>query len=152
MLGPRAGAPTLITHPLQPSAMYEVVVAVDTDEARARRQAETVAALPASDASVHATILHDFTDNPEGGSVGQVAAVRRAREVLEAAGVEVTLRESSGDPATAIVELADELDADLICVAGRKRSPAGKALFGSVAQDVFLETERPVLLCSAADR
>jgi nucleotide-binding universal stress UspA family protein len=129
--------------------MYQVLLAIDADEDRAIVQAETVAALPAADDAIHATLFHDFTDNPQGGSVNQVAAVRRAREVLEAAGIEVTLEESSGDPGHEIVDLADELDADLICVAGRKRSPAGKALFGSVVQDVFLETERPVLLCSA---
>ena len=131
--------------------MYEVVIAIDTDEDRAIAQARTVAGLPGATESVHATLLHDFTDNPEGGSVGQVAAVRRAREVLEGAGIQVTLQESSGDPGSAIVDLADEVDADLICVAGRKRSPAGKAVFGSVTQDVFLGTDRPVLLVSAAD-
>ena len=129
--------------------MYEIVVAVDTSEARAIAQAEAVAGLPAGEGSVHATVLHDFTDNPQGASVSQVAAVRRATEVLEEAGIDVTLEESSGDPGRAIVELADDLDADLICLAGRKRTPAGKALFGSVTQDVFLGTDRPVLLCSA---
>lgn len=129
--------------------MYEIVIAIDTDEDRARAQARTVAGLPGTPDDVHATLLHDFTYNPEGGSVSQVAAVRRAREILEDAGIDVTLEESSGDPGRAIVDLADELDADLICLAGRKRSPTGKALFGSVVQDVFLETERPVLLCSA---
>ena len=129
--------------------MYEIVVAVDTNEARAVAQAETIAGLPTAADSVHATVLHDFTDNPQGASVGQVAAVRRATEVLEAAGIEVSLEESSGDPGRAIIELADDLDADLICLAGRKRTPAGKALFGSVTQDVFLGTDRPVLLCSA---
>lgn len=129
--------------------MYEIVIAIDTDEDRARVQARTVVGLPGASEEVHATLLHDFTYNPEGGSVSQVAAVRRAREILEDAGVDVTLEESSGDPGHAIVEVADGLDADLICLAGRKRSPAGKALFGSVTQDVFLETDRPVLLCSA---
>lgn len=129
--------------------MYEVVIAIDTDEDRARAQARTVAGLPGANESVHATLLHDFTYNPEGGSVSQVAAVRRAREILEEVGIDVTLEESSGDPGRAIIDLADERDADLICVAGRKRSPAGKALFGSVTQDVFLGTDRPVLLVSA---
>jgi nucleotide-binding universal stress UspA family protein len=129
--------------------MYEIVIAIDTDDDRAISQAETVAAMPGVPEDVHATLFHDFTDNPQGGSVSQVGAVRRAREVLEDAGIEVTLQESSGDPGRAIVDLADERDADLICLGGRKRSPAGKALFGSVVQDVFLETDRPVLLCSA---
>jgi nucleotide-binding universal stress UspA family protein len=127
--------------------MYEIVIGVDRNEARGVAQAEAITALPTA-GSVHATILHDFVSNPQGASVGQVAAVRRAREILEAGGIEVTLEESSGDPGRAIVELADELDADLICLGGRKRSPAGKALFGSVTQDVFLDTDRPILLVS----
>lgn len=127
--------------------MYEIVAGVDRSEARAVAQAETIAALPHT-GSVHVTILHDFTDNPEGASVSQVASVRRARDILEAADVDVTLEESSGDPGQAIVDLADEQDADLICLAGRKRSPTGKALFGSVTQDVFLATDRPILLVS----
>ncbi len=54
--------------------------------------------------------------------------------------------ESSGDPATEIVSYAGEIEADLISLAGRKRSPAGKAIFGSVSQAVFLNADRPVLL------
>ena len=128
--------------------MYEVVLGIDMDENRALAQAEAITKVPAPE-EIHATLLHDFTDNPSGASVHQVSAVRRAKERLETAGIEVTLAESSGDPASAILDVAEERDADLICVAGRKRSPAGKALFGSVTQSVFLGTERPVLVCSA---
>jgi len=47
----------------------------------------------------------------------------------------------------AIVEAAQEHDVDVIFLAGRKRSPAGKVLFGSVTQGVALSTERPVQIC-----
>jgi nucleotide-binding universal stress UspA family protein len=43
-----------------------------------------------------------------------------------------------------IVELAKNLDADLVLVGGRKRSPAGKAVFGSTAQEVMLNAPCPV--------
>jgi len=43
-----------------------------------------------------------------------------------------------------LVELAEELDADLALVGGRRRSPAGKAVFGSVAQEVLLKAPCPV--------
>nr|WP_276297158.1 hypothetical protein [Halomicroarcula sp. ZS-22-S1] len=48
--------------------------------------------MPLDTESVHVTLVHDFEENREGASVTQVAAVRRARELLEEAGVEVSPR------------------------------------------------------------
>ena len=131
--------------------MKDVLLGIDQSVDRAVAQAETVLDL-FDDEDIHAYLLHDFVDNPEGASVVQVDSVKRAKEVFEDAGVGVELREGSGDPAESIINYADDLDADAICVAGRKRSPAGKMLFGSVSQSVILNTERPVLLCSASHR
>lgn len=126
--------------------MYEVLLTVDRDEQRALSQARTVADLPDAPESVHAQILHVFTDNPSGASVNQIGAVRSAKELLESEGVEVSLLEESGDPAKTIVDTAEERDVDAIAVSGRKRSPAGKALFGSVTQQVVLESDLPVIV------
>lgn len=128
--------------------MYEIVLGIDNNEDRALAQAETVIDLPGAGEDIHATLFHDFTENPTGASVHQVASVRRAKERLEEAGIQVSLDESSGDPATEILDLADEQDADLVCLAGRKRTPTGKAIFGSVTQEVILSTDRAVLVCS----
>lgn len=129
--------------------MYEVLLAIDESEERALAQAEAVAALAEDRGDVNAVLLHVFTDNPNGASVHRVGAVRRARERLEAADVAVELAETSGDPAEQIIAHARERDADLVSVAGRKRSPAGKVLLGSVSQEVLLGTERPVLFSTA---
>lgn len=50
-----------------------------------------------------------------------------------------------GDPANEIIEYANEQDARYIVMAPRGRSPAGKALFGSVAQSILLEANCPVV-------
>lgn len=128
--------------------MKSVLLGIDENVERAVSQAETVLDLFEHD-SVRVYLLHDFVDNPEGASVTQVDSVKRAKEVFEDAGVTVELREGSGDPAESILETADDIDADAICVAGRKRTPTGKALFGSVSQSVILNTERPVLICDS---
>jgi len=126
--------------------MYHVLIALDEDESRGRSQAKAVTDLPAADSEVEATLLHTFTDNPGGASVTQVAGVRRAQEVLDEAGIETNVVETSGDPAEEILEVAREQDVDAIFVGGRKRSPAGKALFGSVVQSVVLDADRPVMV------
>jgi nucleotide-binding universal stress UspA family protein len=125
--------------------MNEVLVAVDDDVDRAVAQAEAILNLPWASDQLHVVILHVFGENPEGASVHQLGSVRRARERLEEAGVEVTLDESSDGPSEEILDLARELDVDLISVSGRERSPAGKALLGSVSQEVLLGADRPVL-------
>jgi nucleotide-binding universal stress UspA family protein len=131
------------------SHMYRILAAVGTDEERALEQADAIADLPHSDSDVAVTLFHDFTDNPEGASVHRVAAVRRAADRLEDAGVAVEYAESSGDAAEAILETAAEIDADLLCLAPRERTPTGKVLFGSVTQQVILNSTRPTLVVGA---
>ncbi|WP_297887992.1 universal stress protein [uncultured Halorubrum sp.] len=131
--------------------MYHVLLGVALeDEPRAIAQAKAVADLPAAPDEVTAHLCHVFQDNPEGASVHQLGTVRRAREVLEAAGVNCAHHEASGDPGEELVAAAEAVDADLICVSGRKRSPAGKAVFGSTTQTVVLNADRPVLTVPVA--
>lgn len=130
--------------------MSTVVAGIDTDADRARALANGIVTLPGADGT-HVVLVHSFDENPEGASVDQIGAVRRAREILEDHGVEVTLDESSGDTATGILDAAAEHDAELIAVTGRKRSPTGKAIFGSVTQDVVLSTDLPVLVCGTGE-
>lgn len=53
------------------------------------------------------------------------------------------------DLAGALLELVDSIDADLLVIGARRRSPMGKALLGSVAQTVILEANLPVLVVKA---
>lgn len=135
--------------------MYRVLLALDADEDRAAKAAEAVVALPCSDQEVEVEILnvfekfevrgegtvrsdqfYDADDYPESVDIATAA--------LEEAGVDVTQRREHGEPTETIVETADDIDADCIAMAGRKRTPTGKVIFGSVTQSVLLSASRPV--------
>ncbi|WP_248897265.1 universal stress protein [Haloplanus halobius] len=132
--------------------MYHVIIGVDDNEERAVACARAVAELPGAESGARVTLIHSFTDNPSGASATQLGSVRDATELLEEHDIEVSVTESSGDPAEQILDVAETEDADLIVVAGRKRSPTGKALFGSVTQSVILNTDRPVMVAGSPDQ
>ena len=141
--------------------MYRVLVPIDDDEGRARKQASFVAGLPNAAEEVEAHLLFVFTkgagseDMPDElrrfDSAERVASVRRAEEILEDAGVDYHLLEDSGRVANDILTDAENLDVDLIVLGGRKRSAASKVIFKSVTQDVLLNTDRPVTVTGGAD-
>jgi nucleotide-binding universal stress UspA family protein len=53
------------------------------------------------------------------------------------------------DLAGALLKLIDTVDADLLVIGARRRSPVGKALLGSVAQTLVLEADLPILVVKA---
>jgi len=126
--------------------MYHAIIGVDEDEQRAMACAEAVGALPGDVSEVEVTIVYSFTENPSGASATQVHSVREVEDYFDDEGIEYRVADTSGDPADRLLETAADNDADLIVVAGRKRSPAGKALFGSVTQEVILNADRPVMV------
>lgn len=141
--------------------MYDVLVPVHTNVERALSQAEYVATLANEGLDVHAYVLFVFTgeersaDTPSEmkrfDSPTRVEAVKRTMSVLDDADVEYTIQEDSGEVAADIMADAEGLDVDDIVLGGRKRSPAGKILFGSVTQEVLLNTDRPVTVTTASD-
>lgn len=50
-----------------------------------------------------------------------------------------------GSTTVTVVEYADEVDADYLVIGGRKRSPTGKAVFGSTTQSILLNSTVPVV-------
>jgi nucleotide-binding universal stress UspA family protein len=90
----------------------------------------------------------DIDPNSEEATPGSAArrhaTTRELGRMLEAAGIDYEVRGGVGDHAEEIVEIATDADADLVIVGGSKRSPAGKAAFGSTAQEVMLESPCPV--------
>lgn len=69
-------------------------------------------------------------------------------DAFQAAGIatEVCGRRADDDPAETIISMADAEPVDRIYLYSRKRSPAGKAVFGSTLQRVLLNTSRPVVV------
>jgi nucleotide-binding universal stress UspA family protein len=128
--------------------MKTILLSIDRNESRARIQANTVVDLFDTD-NIEVELFHVFESNPEGASVQQLGSIRRAREILNEAGIETVINSDSGDPADNVLRRADEIDARAICIAARKRSPTGKFVFGSVTQDVILKTDRSVLICDS---
>jgi nucleotide-binding universal stress UspA family protein len=70
---------------------------------------------------------------------------------LEASGVSFRLVEYArgNSPAEDIVAVAKDQDADLVVIGIRRRSPVGKLVLGSNAQDVLLQSPCPVLAVKA---
>jgi nucleotide-binding universal stress UspA family protein len=85
-----------------------------------------------------------FSENYEVQQVGENVVSRAAAPSRPEPDVSVRV----GDPGTELVAAAEERDARYLVVGGRQRSPTGKALFGSVAQKVILQSPMPVLSVS----
>ena len=73
----------------------------------------------------------------------------RAR--LDEAGIEYEVRQlvRGEDPADDIIHVAEEVDADLIVIGLRRRTPVGKLILGSNAQQILLDASCPVLAVKA---
>ncbi|UHQ98488.1 universal stress protein (plasmid) [Natrinema zhouii] len=90
----------------------------------------------------------EFDTSREAINPDQVAerytVMQDLRPTLDAAGLEYEIRGAVGEQGPKIVDVATETDADRVIVAGRNRSPVGKAVFGSTAQGVLLSSPCPV--------
>ncbi|MFC7009914.1 universal stress protein [Halalkalicoccus salilacus] len=87
----------------------------------------------------------DFEGQPKTDQVAQRnETVRDAETVLREAAIEYEVRGVVGEEGDALVELAKTIDADLMYIQGKGRTPTGKALFGSTAQTILLNAPCPV--------
>lgn len=136
--------------------MYHVLIPVDSEQGSGERSVEALVEMPGS-GECAVTLLHVFEafEAFDAGS-GKVTSetfydpedvpesVREAESRLSEAGLDCEVRMEHGDPGEEIVEAVEELGADQVVMAGRKRTPVGKALFGSVTQAVVLNAGVPV--------
>lgn len=139
--------------------MYEILLPITTDSARTIRQLAAVEDLPLQRDEVEVTPLYVFEelDSDLGGVVSTKEysdvpeTMSQATDRLTELGIENNPIVSEGDPKDLIVSIADKRDVDHILVTGHRRSPAGKVLFGSVAQAVVINSKVPVTVVQTLD-
>ena len=78
--------------------------------------------------------------------------VAELRTLLDDTGLphEIRQQPSGHEPAEQVVDIADEVDAELIVIGMRRRSAVGKLLLGSTAQRILLDARCPVLAVKPA--
>ena len=78
--------------------------------------------------------------------------IESAFSEVGATGVPWQLHLATGqdDVAAAILDLAGKVEADLLIIGARRRSPVGKLILGSVTQTLILEADVPVLVVKSA--
>ena len=81
------------------------------------------------------------------------AQLAEVKNLLNDAGVAHDVRQlvRGMDPAEDLVNVAAEVDAELIVIGLRRRSPVGKLILGSNAQRVLLDAPCPVLAVKATE-
>jgi nucleotide-binding universal stress UspA family protein len=77
--------------------------------------------------------------------------LEEVQSTLRESGVEHEVRQlvRGLDPADDLVKVATEVDAEIIVIGLRRRSPVGKLILGSNAQRILLDAKCPVLAVKA---
>ncbi|MFC6718920.1 universal stress protein [Natrialbaceae archaeon GCM10025810] len=133
-----------------------------TDHGRWTRAVATVAATIEDD-DTDAVVLYAFTDadvesttdhlgiddNPELDELAQrKSGVGQALSVLEDGGIDTEVYGLAVEDRTGeeILAVASDREVDRIYMYSRKRTPAGKAVFGSALQRVLFDSDVPVVV------
>jgi nucleotide-binding universal stress UspA family protein len=137
----------------RPGEAFTIVIGFDGSDA-ARRGVAHVGRLATSPKTVVVVAVEpevrssSVTDEPlVGGDFDAERLLDEATELLS--GMERTAierRSATGDPAAVIVEVAREVDADLLIVGRRGTDFVSRALLGSVAERVVQQTRCDVLV------
>ena len=122
--------------------MYTVVMGVGAESERALTKARAIAELPRSPADIAVVAVHASDGEDEAGA----SVVERTVGFFEERSVACSVERVEAEPSTALLDVASEHDADLVCVGGRQHSPAGKVQLRRGAQSVILNAHRPVLV------
>lgn len=142
-------------------ALNTILLAVGPGDADRIESLATAVIEVAEPTGARVVLAHVFTDEEYDGVVSQLdydpmgeidpdevasrhATVRELTQAFDDANLDYEIRGQVGPHGESIVELANEVGANRVVVGGRKRSPTGKAFFGSTAQEVMLNAPCPV--------
>jgi len=143
-----------------------VVLAVGEDTGDRAERLETVTASEAGATGARVVVVHVFDEAtyaeaadaphaPPDPTPDELARaygpVQDVMATLDAEGIPYEVRGAVGDPGTEVVAVARDVAADRIVVGGRRRTPAGKATFGSTAQAILLSAPCPVTVSLDGD-
>ncbi|WP_178916005.1 universal stress protein [Natronomonas gomsonensis] len=88
---------------------------------------------------------YDPDDPPPAHTLAsRLESIDRLSLALDEAGIEHRIRGEIGEVADRIISVANETNTDMLFVGGRKRSPTGKAVFGSTSHHVLMNAPCPV--------
>ena len=84
-------------------------------------------------------------------SMANVQDVERVEKLLAGSGIDATFKQfvRGKSPIEEIQDMVDSLPVSLVIIGLRKRSPVGKLLLGSVAQEILLTVPCPVMAVKA---
>lgn len=130
----------------------ESIIGTGRDLATAYRdELQVIHVIPETNARAH---FEDLRRIPDFSDFGFEVELERAEEIARRL-IDIALDDDElervtavgrvGEPGEEILSHAEKIDARYLVIGGRKRTPAGKALFGSVTQRVILDSERPVV-------
>ena len=133
-----------------------ILLPIDENSKRAESAVNTLKSIPCTD-ELYVFVLNVESDieifDGEGGTVSSESwfdpdkypkSVRLAGDILEDADISYEIQREHGEPSEAILNFTEGREIDWIFMAGRKRTPVGKVLFGSVTQSVLLNSDIPV--------
>ncbi len=109
-------------------------------------QAEKEAKVRGTDLAVLHVVDNIDHDKAEAYKLGISDEIERVMGSEPSVPWQLHLRTTAPDLGRELVDLADEVGAELLVIGARRRSPVGKALMGSVAQTVILQANIPVLV------
>ena len=120
------------------------VLAVAADLAAAHgERLDVLHVVPEEEFETHKAAIDDFSfaqEEQSAAAFSEEVAEETLDDTADISGVGRV-----GDPVDQTISVVEETDPRYLVIGGRRRSPAGKAVFGSKTQDILLRSPVPVM-------